>query len=228
MTHTRRVSEAIVSVFETGRPNGDPSAVVVLEDGAGISYGVHQGTDKSGALDAIVSRYIAEGGALAVELSAYLPHLVENRSITAGARAEWVRDLMDVLRRAGADPIMRQAQDDVFEEGYWLPAVRIAKRLGLVEPLSMAVIYDTTIHSGPAGVDRIRPRFRALPPSRGGAERAWTRAYVIARRDWLNAHPTPAVRRTVYRMAAFLAWIADGRWDLATPLVVPHPRAVIP
>ena len=49
----RRI-KSIVSVFETGKAEGDPAAVVVLPDGAGISYGLHQATDRAGSLDEIV------------------------------------------------------------------------------------------------------------------------------------------------------------------------------
>ena len=55
-------AEAIVRIFETGRPLGDPAAVTVLNDGAGISYGVDQFTHRSGSLLQVAEAYLALGG----------------------------------------------------------------------------------------------------------------------------------------------------------------------
>src|SRR5690606_29141754 len=59
------VVQSIVRVFESGHPDGRYDAIVILPDSAGISYGISQGTDRSGTLDRIVRDYIAAGGAFA-------------------------------------------------------------------------------------------------------------------------------------------------------------------
>jgi hypothetical protein len=56
------LAATIVHIFETGRPFGDYAACVVLDDGAGISYGISQFTHRSGSLGAVVERYIKLGG----------------------------------------------------------------------------------------------------------------------------------------------------------------------
>jgi len=56
----KRAIDSIISIFETGRVP-TPAAYAtcaVLKDGAGISYGKHQCTDKSGSLDLVCKRYI--------------------------------------------------------------------------------------------------------------------------------------------------------------------------
>ena len=53
---------AIVNIFETGMPFGDFGAVAVLNDGAGVSYGINQFTHRSGSLAAVVERYLELGG----------------------------------------------------------------------------------------------------------------------------------------------------------------------
>ncbi|MGH7785072.1 MAG: hypothetical protein ACREO5_14690, partial [Candidatus Binatia bacterium] len=53
---------AIVRIFETGKATGDYAALAVLNDGAGISYGVSQFTHRSGALAAVVEKYLATSG----------------------------------------------------------------------------------------------------------------------------------------------------------------------
>lgn len=218
----KRACQAIVSIFETGRAAGNPAACTILPDGAGISYGAHQATDASGSLDAILVEYLRRGGAMQAEAREVLALVQANistqyRSISSATPG--VVRAVDLLRRMGADPVMVAAQAEVFDRLYWQPAQDQAEGMELVEPLSWAVCYDSTIHSGPGGIARIRARFPQVPPIRGGDERRWTAAYVRARRAWLVSR-VGIVAQTVYRMDAFLALIEAGRWDLATPFRV--------
>lgn len=219
---TARTIKQIVNVFETGKAKGDYSAAALLPDGAGISYGRSQATDGGGNLDRIVYRYLDLGGELGEELRPYLDELVDNATTRVDVRnpPAWVKELMELLAKAGEDPIMRKAQDAIFDEEYWEPAVNQAKAMQLELPLSWAVVYDTCIHSGPGGVARIRRRFPEVPPSRGGDEMAWTRAYIRARYAWLSGYPNPLVRKTVYRMKTFLQLIEADNWHLERPLRV--------
>src|SRR5438876_9989277 len=67
---------AIVHIFETSRPFGDYAACVVLNDGAGVSYGINQFTHRSGSLGAVIERYLANGGTIGSEtLAGRLPIL---------------------------------------------------------------------------------------------------------------------------------------------------------
>src|SRR5687768_4871313 len=50
---------AIVSIFETGKPRGNYATVAVLNDGAGISYGIKQFTHRSGSLLQVIEKYLA-------------------------------------------------------------------------------------------------------------------------------------------------------------------------
>lgn len=217
----------ILSVFETGRVRSDAaySTVAVLADGAGFSYGIHQSTDRSDTLDAVLLRYADLGGARAAEARDLLARLAADESTTLEPGREstwprWARDAVTFLRELGADGVMRRAQDAVFEELYWAPAESQARAMGLGLALSYLVVYDTCVQSGPGGVARIRRMFGPLPPASGGDEREWTQAYVRARRSWLASYPNPVVQRTVYRMDAVQALIDAGNWDLRSPLVV--------
>ncbi len=67
---------AIVHVFETSNPFGDYAACVVLNDGAGVSYGINQFTHRSGSLAAVVREYLGRGGQIGRDrLIATLPQL---------------------------------------------------------------------------------------------------------------------------------------------------------
>jgi hypothetical protein len=85
---------------------------------------------------------------------------------------------------------------------------------GFTLALSALVIYDSFIHSGSIRAD-IRARFSEVPPARGGEEKAWIRAYVNARNDWLLHHSRPAVRASAYRTRDLAREIANGNWKLS-------------
>lgn len=226
----KNVIENIVGVFETGKPGGgDYSTCVYLADGAGITYGKHQATDKSGSLDAIVQRFLVHKKSETMRLSPFLTLLEQNN--TVGYEPDdlppWVHDLMGILERLGSDPIMQKAQDEIFDEWYWEPMAKRCREMGLRHALSWLVMYDTAIHSGPAGIDRMRRLFGPVPPSAGGDEKLFTEAYVHARRRWLSTHQKIILHATVYRMDSILDIMKRGNWELNTPLTLMKPRVVI-
>ena len=203
----KQVIDNIISIFETGKVSAPEaySKVTILKDGAGISYGKHQSTDRADSLDAIIFRYQDLQGGLSEQFIPFLDYLKMDASskLDPNNPPGWAQDLMKLLSEAGKDPIMQKAQDDIFNEQYWLPAVRQAETIKLNLALSYAILYDTCIHSGPAGVANIRKRFPEKAPSNGGDEKAWSQAYIKARRAWLLANPNPIVKKTIYRMDAF-------------------------
>lgn len=212
---------AILSVIESGKAQGDPGAVALLADGAGISYGIHQATDGSGSLDAVLLRYLDLGGQ-SVAIRDLLPKLATNDSTREDPSnpSPWCRAAMATLRDVGhADPLMLEAQQAVFTDLYWTPAVAQWEAMGLVTPLALALVYDTCIQSGPGGVARMRRLFPEVPPVRGGDEKRWARAYIEARRTWLLSRGG-AIAASVYRMDVFRQLVRQRLWDLATPFSV--------
>lgn len=221
----KRVIDSTLSIFETGRL---PSAAAyetctILNDGAGISYGKHQCTDRAGSLDAVVKEYIARGGQYAEQMKAFLPMLAANESTKAPPKGPWptnVTALVQALRLAGRDPIMQEAQDVVFDRDYFAPAQAEADKAGLTLPLGLLALYDTCIHSGPGRVATHRAAFPQKAPCNGGDEKAWIIAYLETRKAWLAASSNPLVRKTVYRPAALLSLAAAEKWTLTTPCAI--------
>lgn len=221
----RHAINCILSIFETGRlPSAASySTCTILPDGAGISYGAHQSTDRSNSLDAIVKRYIELGGTHAEALKPYLPYFAANKSASEPPKGPWSAEttaVIALLKAAGADPVMQRAQEEVFDSLYFQPAVNIANQVGLTKALSLAVVYDTCIHSGPGGVTLIRNMFPAKSPANGGDERVWVQSYLNARRNWLATHKMTILHGTVYRMDALLALVQAGNWDLTPPFKI--------
>lgn len=239
ITHAQKYAiDCILAIFETGRVPSSASyaTCTILPDGAGISYGKHQSTDRAGSLDAVVKRYIELGGVHAAAFRPMLPYFASNKSAMEPPKGPWSAETnaaVALLKQAGSDPKMHQAQDAVFDEVYWAPAANACAAMGLQSALAHAVIYDTCIHSGPGMVANMRNRFAAVPPVKGGDEKEFIKQYCQARETWLAASSNELVRRTVYRMDAFQALMAEGNWDLRLPLAirgvvipVPHAAAV--
>lgn len=220
----KKVIDSILSIFETGKipTPASYSTCTILKDGAGISYGKHQATDRADSLDKIVKKYIAEGGTHATKLQPYLPQLAANETakVNPAAPPDWAKSLVNLLKEAGADPKMQSAQDAIFDENYWNPALNHAKAIGLTTALGHAVMYDTCIHSGPGRVATHRAAFPQKSPANGGDEKEWVKAYVGARKAWLLGNSNPLVQKTIYRMETFEKLMSEGNWDLNTPLTV--------
>jgi chitosanase len=220
----KRVIDSVLSIFETGRvpTPSSYSTCTILSDGAGISYGKHQSTDRSGSLDKIIDLYIQQGGKCAEELKQFLPKLAANETSKLDPKniPSWAKYLIGVLKEAGKDPVMQAAQDSIFDSCYWTPAVGHSAAIGLTTALGHLVVYDTCIHSGPGGVAVIRARFPEASPSNGGDEKAWVTAYIYARRAWLAGKSNPLVQKTVYRQDVLIEIVKSGNWDLKTPLTV--------
>jgi hypothetical protein len=71
----KKVIDSVLSIFETGKvpTPASYSTCAILTDGAGISYGKHQATDRAGSLDKIVDLYIQQGGKHGEELKQFVP-----------------------------------------------------------------------------------------------------------------------------------------------------------
>ncbi len=223
-TEQKRIIDSVLSIFETGKiPTPSAySTCSILTDGAGISYGKHQSTDKSGSLDKIVTLYVSKASSYSELLRQYLPKLAANETTKVDPKAppQWVKDLIALLKLAGADPIMQHCQDEIFDTNYWLPSVTISESIGLKTALGYLTVYDTCIHSGSGGVTTIRNKFPEASPAHNGDEKLWIKAYVAARKAWLLSNSNPLVKKTIYRMEALEVLIAADNWDLVAPITV--------
>lgn len=207
----RKTAAKIARVFETSRADGDYSALAVLDDKAGISYGINQFTHRSGSLAVVVERYLANGGRLGADvLREHLPKL-KDLSGVAIYRASTNAKLKQALKAAAETTEMKTAQESVAYDLYMKPAIAICSRYGFVEPLSLAVVYDSVVHGS---------FFRiARSVAVGYAnEREWVTAYVRRRDAWFASYPR--LRKTRYRTRFFLEQIAKSNWQLRLPINV--------
>lgn len=205
----------IISVFEVGRPQSDYSKVTVMKgDTGGLTFGAHQTTLNSGNLYELILAYLSRADAQYTELKNWLKPLKDKNQKLNRNKA-----LHEVLRKSGADPVMQAVQDAFFDKVYWQPAEKWARKNGFQLPLSMAVVYDSFIHSGQVAM-YLRNRFKEPVPTNGGNEKRWIKEYVSARDNWLRHHQNQLLHKTVYRTEAFQKMIEEGKWNLESPLRV--------
>lgn len=201
-------SLAIVHIFETSKPMGNYAAVAVLNDGAGVSYGISQFTHRSGSLEKVLRRY-ERLNADVHSFAAYILRLGD-RSPANIQRVSQDNEFKRLLKTAAGVPAMRQAQREIAFEQYLKPAIDACAGSGFVLPMSLAVIYDSINHGSWA-------KIRDLVPAHL-AEKDWIKTYVTKRDAWLES--VQRLRPTVYRTDFFLAQIARGNWNLDLPMNV--------
>jgi chitosanase len=211
----KRTCQAIINIFETSRALGDyASTVFHPQDPGQLTYGRSQTTLASGNLFLLIKSYCAASGAqFADELRPFLPPLAERNSALNTDMT-----LRNLLRAAGADPVMHDVQDAFFDRVYWEPAVRSTTSLGLSTALGTATVYDSTVHGS-------WPRIRDQTIASAGSvstlgEHAWVGAYIATRRNWLATQPNTLLQRTVYRTDALQALVNAGAWELPLPFNV--------
>ena len=186
--------KAIVNLFETGHLLGDYGQVTVLAGDTGhLTFGRSQTTLGSGNLHKLLERYCHNPGARFRRLIMPVLPRTAARDTTLDGDAR----LHNVMRASADDEVMRDLQDEFFDEVYFIPATKAAERMGIGSPLGLAVVYDSFVHGSWVRIrDRVAGTLEAL------GERLWVDRYVTARRRWLASHPRADLRTTVYRMDA--------------------------
>ena len=215
MTDSQKsTAQAIVNIFETGRPQGDYARITVIPGDTGhLTYGRAQVSLASGNLGLLIADYCAATGA--VHADALRPHIdaLRQRDVSLDNN----ESLRATLTAAGADPVMCTIQDQFFDRAFWNPAERHAAATGITTPLGVAIVFDSCIQGGWIALSSPLIAQHGQPPAI--AEAAWLCLYVNARREFLkNGHPP--LPSTAYRMDAFAELIATGKWDLDLPLTI--------
>ena len=215
MTELQKLTaQAIVCVFETGRPLGDYGAVTLLSgDSGGLTYGKAQTTRASGNLALLIADYCrAPGARYAGSIMAY-----QSRLDSEDPELDHDSTFRSLLADAGDDPVMQRCQDAFFDRVFWRPAVAASIKLGLSTALATAVVYDSCIHGS---LWPMVERTRALVGDASTAgEHEWIRQYLVTRRAWLKAK-SELLARTVYRCDAFRELIIGGKWGLELPILI--------
>jgi chitosanase len=212
----KKTIEAIVNIFETGKPLGDYSAVTLLAGDSGhLTYGRSQTTLASGNLYLLLRNYAnAANAQYSSQIASYLDRL---RSCDFTLDTDY--PFRELLKQCGQDPVMKEVQDTFFDNMYWVPAVRAGTQLNLTLPLSFGVAYDSHIQGGWATIVQKTNSSAGTIGNAGVTEDAWVIAYINVRKAWLTAK-SALLAKTTYRMDAFTSLVANGKWGLDLPINV--------
>ncbi|MBL8180248.1 MAG: chitosanase [Blastocatellia bacterium] len=202
---------AVVRIFETGEPFGDYAACVVLDDGAGISYGISQFTHRSGSLCAVVERYLKLGGIVGSAVMLECLPVLRSKTVASINKLSTNAALRKALQAAAVTREMKQAQNDVMTALYLRPAIAVCAKFGFTEPLSLAIVYDSIVHGS---FNRVARTVSVATKN----EREWITAYVRRRDAWLAS--IPRLNKTRYRTRFFLSQIAISNWEMRLPMNV--------
>jgi hypothetical protein len=212
------IALAIVHVFETSKPLGDYTSVAVLDDGAGISYGINQFTHRSGSLFQVIEAYLARKPKANVDIITRALPLLKLTTYEAIRQCSINAALKSALSLAGDTREMQAAQREVMTERYLQPAIEACEGSNFTLPLSLAVIYDAKNHGS---YEKIRDRVaidRSEHPNAEDFEKSWINEYVHERDQWLAS--VPRLASTRYRTRLFINQIKLGNWNLDLPIRV--------
>lgn len=220
LERNRDLAFRITGIFEGGRYG----SVQTIDDGV-VSYGRHQATLRSGALESVLERYLSSAsGPIAEDLREYLPAV---RRKDAALRGD--EYFLSLLRSAAAEAPMQRAQDDELTSSYWIPALLRAGQSGRESPLTLAVFFDTNVQGG---LNTILSRTESLLDGTSVTEAEFLRVFLDQRRSFLHSvaerkraagldtQAEMLGRSAEVRIGAFEALLESGNLMLDEPFAV--------
>ena len=167
-----------------------------------LSFGITE----YGNLKRFVEKYCNADGKFKDKFQKYIP-LIGKQSLVIN------KEFMTLLKESAADDVMKECQEQAYEEYYITPALKWCEQNQFNLNLSKLVIADSFLQSGSI-LKLLRNRFTEKTPKDGGSEKVWIEEYCKARRSWLSAASLQALRNSVYRVNMFLTRIEKNDWEL--------------
>jgi hypothetical protein len=243
----RAVIWSITSIFESGRPEGNPAAYQNFDAGI-VSYGKHQATLAAGSLGQVLDAYYS------LSQSSTSQRLQQEFDARVKAKDGTLRndeDFKTLLVEAASEQEMVDAQDSVFDQFYYQPAIAKAQQCALTSPLALAVVYDIRIQGGWTQVlARLTARLGGNVVGQNITEEQWIAVFLDEREAWLNeiannadargeTANANALRISTFRVRELQNIARDGNYGLVGPFTVrgwslpglpaaPKPVATVP
>jgi len=233
----KRRAEQYTSIFENDTIELQYDYVEDIDDGRGFTCGragfttatgdayevVKKYTDKK--KDNPLAKYVKEMKRLADEES-------DDTSNLDGYESAW--------KKASKDAVFRQVQDEVVDEVYYEPAMKIGDGVGAKKALTLCALYDTIIQHGegddPDSIGAlVKKTNKNVGTIKSGTdEEEWLREFLKVRRadlkDPHNKDTKDEWAQSVDRVDAMVEILDDGNMDLDGPIHVktPNHEATIP
>jgi chitosanase len=218
-------ADQMISVFENESTSLKYDYVENLHDGRGYTAGRTGFATGDRDLLQVIEAY---GGMRPNNvLIKFVPILKEVQG-TASTRG--LGALPAAWKKAASDPLFRQAQDQINDKLYYIPAMRAADDLHLQSPLAKFALYDATIQHGTdddsnslGAIIHAATRAAGGPPDKAGEEK-WLMAFLTARKDVLLNAADPETRRawreSVGRVYEQLRLLKERNLQLSSPLTL--------
>lgn len=134
--------------YETGKPEGKYNMAGDIDDGAGISFGTYQFTEKSGNLKEYLKRLVA---ATNDPVGQNYLNLFKGDSVYTGIRSGFLQ----YLKETGDTQAGRYIQDSMFREIFLDPAKKLGTSRGITNQAAMAQLIDHALNAGLGGAKRM-------------------------------------------------------------------------
>ncbi len=199
---------------DSGSPETEYNKIYLYKDGNNkrrqvtLSRGF---TQDGGNLWKVIDRYISKKGLLADFFKGY-------KSKMKNANLWQDKEFISNLVKAGSEQVMKDSQDEIFNEVYLQPALDWAEDNGFKETLSKAVVVDSYLHSGQM-TPFLMQKFSERKPSSGGNEKKWITSYLEERLAWFK-RSKGLLNTCQFRPKFFLDEIKKNNWSLDCPLSV--------
>jgi chitosanase len=219
-------ADQMISVFENESTSPKYDYIENLDDGRGYTAGRIGFVTRDGALLEVVEVY-----------SDMRPNNILRRFLPILKELQWtgstkgLGDLPAEWKKAASDPLFQQAQDQVSNKLYYVPAMKAADDLHLQTPLAKFALYDAIIQHGTGddsdslgGIMRAATRAAHGPPDKEGEEK-WLAAFLTARKRVLlhaeEPKTRPAWRESVGRVNEQLRLLKErSNLQLSSPLTL--------
>lgn len=208
----KKVAKLLVNLWETGEVRGRYDLLVVLDDGAGITFGRNQTTENSGGLSKLLKKYEEMGGLYNFSKFELYPSA---KKFNMTNNEEFKRMLVESARN---DKIMRDCQDLYFDENFFHPALQICEHFKFEEPLSLHFVYDCCIQHGPGSKYKDGLAFDRLKKweDENLSEKEKVKSMCEKRHVFLGS--INHAQKTRYRTQSILELMNSDKWKLETPL----------
>jgi chitosanase len=178
----------ITSSFENSTLELQYDYVENIGDGRGLTAGRAGFTSATGDLLLMVRRYSAVKSD-----NVLVPYLPALEAVNGTDSVQGLDGFPDAWAEAADDPDFRELQDQLVDELYFDPAMKMAADVGVETALGQLVIWDTMIQHGAGGRHGTRSIIKdteEIVGTVGQSESAWLDAFLDARlRHLLRMYP---------------------------------------